>query len=90
MTDFLEMPGMMPTENLAQVRLRDVHTGRFVASPSLVYKKMSASSVFEGIMAGSIGGVIANQVPQNRRSSKKALKKLDPKMSVTLKRKSTD
>jgi hypothetical protein len=90
MADFLEMPGMLPTEDLAKVRLRDVHTGRFVASPSLVYKKLSVSSLFEGITAGSIGGVIANQVPQNRRSSKKALKRLDPNLSVGLKKKSKE
>jgi hypothetical protein len=58
-----------------------------------VSKKFSLTGfkgVAEGVTAGSIGGIVANQFPQNRTSSKKSLKKvekLDPKLSVTLKKK---
>lgn len=99
-SDFLEMPNgvtedsvdqsRVRAEDLTGIRLRDVKTGKFVAAPTLVAKKLSPTTfkgLFEGIAAGSIGGIVANQFPQNRRDSKKSLKKLDPKLSVTLQKK---
>lgn len=80
-------------ERFTAIRVRDVKTGRFVAAPSLVTKGMpkSVTRIMEASTAGIIGGVIANQAPQNNRSwktNKKKLKKLEDDLSVKLVKKS--
>lgn len=80
-------------ERFTAIRVRDVKTGRFVAGPSLVAKALprSVTRIAEGATAGLIGGVIANQAPQNNRSwktNRKKLKKLEEDMSVKLVKKS--
>jgi hypothetical protein len=94
---FIEMPGTFTneettrSESLTSVRTRDLKTGRFVGAPTLVAKKLNLSTsvkrIMEGTTAGVIGGVAANQFPQNQRSTKKILKKMDPETTVTLKKK---
>jgi hypothetical protein len=94
---FMEMPGTLinddstRTESLTAVRTRDLKSGRFVGAPTLVAKKLnmttSVKRIMEGTTAGVIGGVAANQFPQNQRSTKKLLKKMDPETTVTLKKK---
>lgn len=83
-------------ERFTAIRVRDTKTGRFVAAPTLVAKKLSmpkgVTRIAEASTAGIIGGVIANQAPQNNRSwktNKKRLKEhLDDDMSVKLVKKS--
>jgi len=81
-------------ESLTGIRLRDTKTGKFVASPSLVTKKFNIKA-FKGLgeatAAGVLAGFVANQLPQNKKTwgqtTKKVEQKLDPKLSVTLKKK---
>jgi hypothetical protein len=85
--DFLEMPGVFPekdvrAELLTQLRTRDVKTGRFVGAPTLVAKNIGPAleSASWAVPVGWLG--------IDRRKRKKQQKvKMDPKLSVTLKKK---
>jgi hypothetical protein len=69
------------TESLTQVRTRDLKTGRFVGAPTLVAKNKWLDRLSTGVGMSSDASTV--------RRKKKALKKvkLDPNLSVTLKKK---
>jgi hypothetical protein len=71
-------------ERLTAVRLRDLHTGRFVAAPSLVTKSFSLRGATETVFGGTAD--VGNSRRVWRRTKKKVTA-LDPKLSVTLKKK---
>jgi len=81
MSSFDEMPGTFASETdlreeqLTSIRTRDLKTGRFVGAPTLVAKNRSVTRIAEGSVAGIVGGVAANQLPQNQRSTRRVLKK---------------
>lgn len=68
-------------ESLLMVRTRDVKTGRFVGAPTLVAKNKWLDRLTTGVEMSTDASTV--------RRKKKALKKvkLDPNLSVTLKKK---
>lgn len=92
---FLEMPngfgeesedppaeGRPQAEEITALRLRDRKTGRFVAGPGLIQKNVSSvlDAAAWSVPLGWLG-------VEKRKSRKKKVEHLDPKLSVTLKKK---
>jgi hypothetical protein len=77
-------------ERFTGLRVRDTKTGQFVAGPNphLVAKAFPWKTAATGLLSGTVGGVIANQLPQNQKDSRKLKKKLpDPSVTLTPKKK---
>lgn len=84
-----EEPPKMPvrTERYSGLRVRDTKTGQFVAGPNPHLVAKGWRSALGMLGSGVAGGVIANQLPQNQKDSRKIKRKLESDMSVTLQKK---
>lgn len=80
----LEMPNEFTEpeqrrESLVMVRTRDVKTGRFVGAPTLIAKNKWLDRLTDTVVTSS-----------DVRALRKKKQKMDPKLSVTLKRRTVD